>query len=476
MTTNSPFARSTTFILLVLSIAVALPLLALSFYNHPSPADDYCFAATSLQYGFWQSQHIYYDGWSGRFFHNFLVHGSPLTYGWYGGYKVIPVVVLSLLALGLYAFSSQLLYRSFGLLTKIGLAAGFFVGFVATLASLSEYLYWYPGIACYSLSSIFLLFLLALLLAHQRTGFGLQPAYLIPESLLIVGIVGSSETSMVMVMSVLALIAFGELLLRRRLSVAIILLFIVGSIACYYLITAPGNAVRMGSNPNSANIPQTLLSALRYSAGYLARQFFATPLLPLSVLYLPIAYRLTQNKPLPTYLRLHPVWGILHGGATIIALISLHFYGVGVAPALRLVNLINLVFWLSWGYNLTLLVIVLRPYLQVETWTRYARPIAVITLIWTALTISFGPVLRLAYGDWLSGRASRYDQAMQERYKQLAQPGNDTAVLTPLPAFPMSLFMEDVKNDPKHLWNRCWADYYHKKIIVLQDKPAPAIR
>lgn len=424
-----------------------------------------------MRYGFWQSQQIYYDGWSGRFFHNFLVHGSPLTFGWYEGYKIYPIVLLSLLALSFYAFASQWLYNAFVFNTKLAFAAGLFVGFVATLTSLSEYLYWYAGMACYSLSSVFLLFLLAVLLAHQRRGFGFEPGHLLLESLLILGIIGSSETSMVMVMSVLGMIAFGELVLRRRLSIATLILLVVGAIGCYYLISAPGNAIRMGSNPNSRDIPLTLLSSLQFAVGYVARQIFLTPLLPLSLLYVPVAYRLTANRPLPTYLRIHPLLALLHGAVTVLILISLHFYAVGVAPAYRLVNLINLVFWLSWGYNLTLLVVVFRP--QPESWQRFARPITIVALLWVAVAIGTGPVLPMAYGDWISGRAAQYDQAMQERYNQMAQVGDDTARVSPLSVYPASLFMEDVKSDPNHLWNRCWADYYHKKTIVLKDSPAP---
>ena len=396
MTTSSPLARSVPFVLLLFALAISLPLVVLAFYNHPSPTDDYCFANTSMRYGFWESQQIYYDGWSGRFFHNFIVHGSPLTFGWLAGYKVYPIVLLILLALSFYAFASQWLHGSFGTRAKLGLAAGLFVGFMATLASLAEFLYWYAGMACYSLSGVFLLFLLAVLLAHQRRGFGWQPGYIILESLLLTGIIGSSETSMVMGMSVVGLIAVGELIQRRRLSVAILVLLGVGIISCYFLIKAPGNAIRMGMNPNSANIPLTLLSSLKYAAGYVARQLFLTPLLPLSILYLPIAYKLTATRPLPAYLRLHPLLALLHGAATVLVLISLHFYAVGVPPAHRLVNIINLVFWLSWGYNLTLWAAASHARLQPVSWSRYAQSIAVIALgldsprhrVWASYAIS----------------------------------------------------------------------------------------
>lgn len=423
-----------------------------------------------MRYGFWESQQIYYDGWSGRFFHNFIVHGSPLVLHWLTGYKVYPVVLLILLLLACYAFASQWLY-GFNARSKLTVAAGLFLGFVGTLASLAEFLYWYAGMACYSLSAVFLLFLLAVLLAHQRRGFGVQPGYLLLESGLLLGIIGSSETSMVMGMSVLGLVAFGGLVIHRRLSVAILVLLVVGGVGCYFLIKAPGNAIRMGMNPNSANIPLTLLSSLTYSVGYLARQLFLTPLLPLSVLYWPIAVKLAQKRPLPTYLKLHPVWGLLHGAATVLVLISLHFYAVGVPPAHRLVNIINLVFWLSWGYNLTLLAVVFKTRWQLERWL-LARPMLVSgVLAWAILAVGFGPVVRLAYGDWLSGRAARYDAAMKQRYQQMAETQASAVTVVPLDAYPVSMVMEDVKTNPEHLWNRCWADYYGKKTVTLKAIP-----
>lgn len=473
MTDSTPLPRFVTVALVILALVVVVPLVALSFYNHPSPADDYCFANTAMRYGFWQSQQIYYDGWSGRFFHNFVVHSSPLTFGWYDGYKIYPVVLLGLLLLSFYALASQWTKGAAG--TKLALTAGLFIGFVVSLAGLPEFLYWYAGMACYSMSAVFFLFLLALLLAHQRRGFGLLPGFLLLESVLITGIIGSSETSMVMVMSVLALIAWGELLQRRNISLTTLILLGVGAVGCYYLMTAPGNTIRMNSNPNSSNIPLTVQSSLRYAVGYVTHQLFGTPLLPLTALYLPLAYRLTA-QPLPAYLRLHPVWALLYGGATVLVLISLHFYGVGIPPVSRLVNLINLVFWLSWAYTLTLLVVQMRSRWSLNSVMTYARPVAGVALLATALYVGTGTVVPTAYGDWLSGRAATFDRAMQQRYEQLATSADSVDTVTPLPYYPASLFLEDVKNDPQHLWNRCWADYYHKKTIVLTETPAQPLR
>ena len=290
-------------------------------------------------------------------------------------------------------------------------------------------------------------------------------------------IVGASEMTMVLVMSVLALIAFVELLQRRRLSVTILILLGVGLVSCYYLFKAPGNAIRMGGNPNSSNIPLTLTSSLRYAANYILRQLFLTPWVPLSLLYLPVAWHLVgklsttsdQSRSLPPYLRVSPLLGMLYGLATVLALISLHFYGVGIPPIPRLINVVNLTFWLNWLYSLTLWTAILRYRLLPSYWQTYARPVAYIAFIWAVLAASFGPLVPVVYGDWLSGRAAQYDQAMKDRYAQLASSDSQVSLLAPLPNYPASLFLEDIHTDPKHLWNRCWADYFHKKTIILTD-------
>ncbi|MVM28716.1 hypothetical protein GO755_01635 [Spirosoma sp. HMF4905] len=472
-----PLVRVITGALLAFVGVLVVPLIALATFNHPSPTDDYCFANTAMKYGFWEAQQLYYDGWTGRFFHNFIVHTNPLVIGWYGGYKVYPVIFLAILLASFYALSSQWLYRIAGVGVKSALAAGLFIGFMATLASIPEYLYWYTGLASYGLSSALFLLLLATMLAHQRQGFGLQPGYLVAESLLVAAIIGSSEMTMVLMLSVLGLIAFVDLLLRRQIAVPTLILLAVAGLSCYFLMKAPGNAIRLGGNPNSSNIPLTLVSSLRYAGPYALQQIVRTPWLPLSLLYLPFAWQLinsysgSQLNKLPAYLRVHPLLGMLHGFATVLALISLHFYGVGIPPIPRLINVVNLTFWLSWMYNLTLWVAFLRPRLQLDQWQINTRLLAYVLLVWALASAVVGPVIPVVYGDWLSGRAAQYDHEMEQRYAQLARPGNQISSIAPLSNYPVSLFLEDIHSDPKYLWNRCWADYFHKKAIILAETP-----
>lgn len=474
-----PLSRIITVLLALFATVIITPLIALATHNHPSPTDDYCFTNTALHFGFWKAQQLYYDGWTGRFFHNFIVHTNPLVIGWYGGYKIYPVILLMLLIGGCYALASQWLHRAVEVEGKVGVALGIFIGFITTLTGIPEYLYWYTGLASYGLSSTLFLFLLAILIAHQRRGFGLLPGYILAESLLVTAIIGSSEMTMVLILSVLGLLVFGEFIQRRRLSVTSLILLVVAAISCYFLMKAPGNAIRLGGNPEGRNIPFTLMASLRYAATYVPRQLLFTPWLPLSLLYLPIAWKLVGSRrrmaDLPPYLRVHPLLGIAHGAATVLALISLHFYGVGIPPIPRLINLVNLAFWLSLLYNLTLVIVAFRHRLQPSQLQPYMRSLMLAFVIWAIVVASTGPVLPLVYGDWLSGRAAQFDRAMQERYIQLAKSSNLEGLLAPLPTYPASLFLEDIHTDPKHLWNRCWAEYFHKQTITMTgEQPQPA--
>lgn len=480
MNSSVPLSRLLAILLPLFAVVILVPLVALALYNHPSPTDDYCFADTSLRYGFWQAQQIYYNGWSGRYFHNFLVHSNPLVFDWYGGFKVYPVIFLTVMLLCFYALASQLVHRSFGTGIKLALASGLFIGFVVTIPGIAAYFYWYPGFATYGLSSVLFLLLLATLIAHQRQGYTWQSSYLLAETLLILVIVGSSEMAMVLVMSALCLLAFAEWLQRRRLSATTLLLLGIGAVACYFLLTAPGNAIRMGGNPNSSNIPLTLTSSLLYMGKYIIRQLVSTPWVPLSLLYLPVAWQLvrSQDSPgkagvLPPYLRVHPLLATVYGLLTVMALISLHFYGVGVPPIPRLINVVNLTFWLSWLYTLTLWVALLRHRLLPSYWQTYARPVGLILFVWVVVAAAFGPMLPVVYGDWLSGRAAQYDREMLGRYALLDQSGDGTVVIAPLTHYPASLFIEDIHDNPEYLWNRCWANFFHKKTIILSGTQPP---
>lgn len=467
----SPPAIVVTLLLLSCFAVTVLLLSALAGYNHPSPVDDYCFADTAIRHGYWQAQVFYYNGWSGRFFQNFIVHGGPLTFGWRDGYIIFPPIILLMLFGSGYFLFRQLSRSLIPARSAALMAAAFLVLYISDLYSLPEFLYWFTGLACYSLSCLFFMVLIGLFIKHDQRNFRLSWPLLLLQSLLVVSIIGSSETSMLMVMSFLAMVGFCILIYKRTVPLQWILLMAVAGIACYFLIKAPGNYIRLSGNPHSQELIPSVKSTLKYGITYLTHQLLKTPLLPLTLLYLPIAYQLTSaGSRVRKYFSLHPVLAFGYYAVTVLASIFLHFWAVGIPPAMRLLNTINLVFLLGWFFNITLCV-----YLARRLWStltpiaHYNWPLVLIAGLGLGITFITNSNIQMVVGDLMSGRAKAYDQAMNERYRLLAATRNDTLALDALPVEPASLVLEDVRTNPEHLWNRCWANYFDHKAVFLHD-------
>ncbi|MFC5410395.1 hypothetical protein ACFPMF_13805 [Larkinella bovis] len=461
------------FLLIGSLLLVIFPLIALAFYNQPSLVDDYCFADTARQHGVWQAQQFYYDGWTGRYFHNFMVHTGPLVWEWYGAYAVFPIVLLGLLWLGFFFLVQQLTRTILSFTEQAVAASAASFLFISQLVSIPEFFYWYPGLACYSVSCVCFLFLLGTLVAHDRIQFRLNAGYLVIESLLMAIIIGSSETSMIMAMALLGTVLLGILIYRRKLPVSLLLLAVISCICCYYLIKAPGNAVRMGGNKLSQDLVFSVTQTVKYCWSYFPQQLFQTPLLLISFLFLPIAYRLTDRQnPARRYFEIHPLLAFLPYLGLLFVLTMLHYWAVGVQPVPRLLNSVNLILTVGWFYNLTIWVRVFRQNAGTFSFlTRYQWVFLVLVTVGLAYVTYRNKNLRMAYEDLRSGRARAFHEAFEKRFELMATTPGDTVVLSPLPVSPVSLVLGDLDPDPKGLWNRCWAGYYHKKGVKLRAVP-----
>jgi hypothetical protein len=82
----------------------------------------------------------------------------------------------------------------------------------------------------------------------------------------------------------------------------------------------------------------------------------------------------------------------------------------------------------------------------------------------------YGQNLRTMYADIRLGIAKRYDQEMTQRYTQIRESKSDTIYIAPLKNIPKSLCFDDIKTTEKHLWNKCYATYFEKKVIILKEE------
>ena len=447
-----------------------VPLLVLSFFNHPSAADDYCFADTAVRHGFWQAQHFYYDGWTGRYFSNFLVHGNPLVWGWYDGFRLIPLLAVTGLLTSIYSLVMELL-RGQQRHTHILTTAVLFFIMIVALQSSVEAFFWTAAVAAYTVPTALTFYLLAVIIRWYRLKEGpIKWLTVVWACFLVFAIVGSGETNLILLVLLLMALAGYRLLFLQRVDLFLGGLIIVSLISSWLLFRAPGNAIRMGGNPHSGDFIASFLASFGWLAQSLGLWLLRTPVLPISVLYVPLALRLLRPGS--------PVRSLFQVPAGVVALVYIgllaamifpSYYGIGVPPAFRTMNVIYDFALIGWFYMLTVWIYFINQLgWRIE---RFSVPVAVpiLTGIWVVLSIWLSDPLKLIYNDLLRGHAATYNREMNERHDQLLQPG-DNLRLKPLSVYPPSLFVEDIKKDPKFLWNTCQAGYYGHKTIVLDAK------
>ena len=463
-----------------LFLLACLPLLCLSFYNHPSAADDYCFADTAVRYGFWPAQTYYYNGWTGRYFSNMLVHANPLVWGWYDGFRIIPILAVTALVSSLFTLVSELL-RGESFKTRLLTTGILFFLIVLALRSVVEAFFWTAAIAAYTVPTVLTIYLLAVMIRWYRQPAGWNKRLTVVwAGFLVFASIGSGETNLILLVLLLLTIAGYRLVFQRMFDPFLLFLVGVALFSAWLLFRAPGNAIRMGGNPQSGE----LVTSMGASFGWLARSvgewLLKTPILPLSVLFWPLARRITRpGSPnarlfdLPAGLLTAVYAGLL--AATIFP----SYYGIGLPPFARTMNVLFVFFTLGWFFVLTVWAgrverragasqsgLVERRAGSAASAAGTNTLALVLTGLWLVGSIAFSTSLRQLYTDLLGGRAATYDREMNERHRLLQSPG-DTLRFAPISVYPPSLFVEDIRPERTHWWNRCQSGYYGHKAIIL---------
>lgn len=473
ITNLSPLRNAVALILFGIAL---LPLLILSFYNHPSAIDDFCFADTAVRHGVWQSQKFYYDGWTGRYFSNLVVHASPLVWGWYDAYRIIPILLIIAWIVSLYTLVSELM-PTLPVGTRLIAVCLVFFLYILVLPSPVESFFWLAAVASYTIPTLFSFYLLTVIIRwYNLRQQPLKTLTTIWACFLVFAIVGSSETNLVWVLIMLGGLLGYRLVFQRQLDWFLAGLLVMALFSTWLLFRAPGNAIRMGGNPHSGDFLFSAGSAFGYLAKEILWWLIHTPVLVLGILWIPLVRRLSRSdNPTRRYFMVHPLLATVFWLGLLGGLIFPSYYGVGIDPAPRVMNVVYAFFLLGWFYLIALWV----AYTERQSWfdrrlkTAQSIWITGIAFLWIGATVYKSTSLRQIYGDWLSGRAATYNREMNERQRILNDPAVEVAHLPALTASPPTIFNGDIDpSDPKHLWNRCEAGYYGKKMVILDSLTA----
>nr|MCU0470447.1 hypothetical protein [Arcicella sp.] len=420
-------------------------------------------------HGFWQAQKFYYEGWSGRYFSNMIFHATPLAYGVFWFVKVMPLLILGLLFHAIYTFIGEILKPSKS--NQLLLSATFLSIFILFSSSVVDTFFWYTSVFIFPTSFCYFLYLIVVILRYYQPQYQrIKYPIALLAATLVFFIVGSNEVMMLFIIGLLGMVWFYMLVFEKRFDGFIFTLMLVGLYFAYFwVIKAKGNEVRLvGGNLMGGAIGLSLKNAL-FST-------FKNMFIWLKLLFPAIIiYRwgfLYKNHSIvdKPYFDV-PVWIV---ACALVLLLFLMFfvihYGNDMGVPDRVKNIIFAVFSIGVFYIITIV-----HYYYPTEWELDSsiKTVGVIILMIVSLIKppkSTTQNLKTMYADIRLGIAKRYDQEMTARYEHIRTSKSDTVYVKPLKNIPKSLCFDEIKDTEKHLWNKCYATYFEKKVIILKEE------
>lgn len=459
MLTLKNASNSALWLLFLISV---IPIGILAMYNHPSVDDDFCFAYMTRDYGFWEAQKLYYEGWSGRYISNMIFHATPLAFGNFWFVKVMPFLIFGFLFHAIYTFIGEVLNPTQP--NRFLLTATFLSIFVIFSPSIIDTFYWYSSVFIFPTSFGFFLYLIVVLLRFYEPHYQ-RIKYLtaLLAATLVFLIVGSNEVMMLFVIGILGIIWGYILLFKKRFDVFIFTLMLIGLYFAYFwVVQAKGNQVRLvGGNVLGGAITLSLTNALKST-------IFDG--LKWSLILSPFAYLYSSSLPnresVKAIFKIN-VWIVILGLFTVLFMMFfvIH-YGNDMGVPDRVKNVIFEVFLIGYFYICT---IIKHSYSVSYKLKSSLISYGIAALIICFFIFRYGQNLHIMYADIRLGIAKRYDQEMTQRYTKIRESKSDTVYVASLKNIPKSLCFDDIKTTEKHLWNKCYADYFKRKVIILRE-------
>lgn len=464
-----------------------LPFVVLAFDSHPA-LDDFSDAVLRRRLGFWAAQRELYQKWTGRYTTSlFLTDTSPLRWAdaWPRYYFLVGWSALLALAGGLYACWTTLTGAAWPRRERL-LATGVVLALWLTqAASIAECLYWYNAVAVYTWPAALLLWWLVALVRLVRTAPGARGSFgrALVAGGLGVAVVGSNEVAALVVLAGLGYAAIWAWCWHRHRLPAVGGLLAVALLAAAVSFLAPGNGYRLHVIQHQPQLLHALAGSGAAAAYFSVNWLGAGLLLAATALALPALARLIARPSGAAHglSRVPPLW-LGMGLLLVLVLVNMpSYWATGGMMPLRARAVVWLFFLVGW---LALVLAALGA--AVRRWpvlphvaTGWPRP--VVAALWAGGLLAFvtdhnvrlvhavagvgSNNVVLAYRDWLSGAAGRYDQQQRARYRQLqAQPAPRQRVPA-LTEEPPSLLYLDITTDTAYWGNKAYAQYFHREAV-----------
>lgn len=454
----------------LLFLITVVPVGILAFYNHPSVADDYCFAYMTRDVGFWQAQKFYYEGWSGRYISNMIFHATPLAFGVFWFVKVMPFLILGLLYHAMYSLIGELLKPSRqGQLLSAATLLSLFIIFSSSVV---DTFYWYTSVFIFPTSLCYFLYLIVVILRYYQPKYQkIKYPIALLAATLVFFMVGSNEVMMLFILVFLGMIWLYILVFEKRFDGFIFFLLMVGAYFAYFwVIKAKGNEIRMaaaGGQVFGGAIVQSLINALKSTISNFIKWLSAW--IFFGAIYNSFLHKFIPERPQAIF-KVN-IWIIVL--ALFILIFFMFFvihYGNDMGVPERVNNIIFAIYLIGVFYITTIAHYDYPNLFPVNNQLNNIASISILSILFSSYIFLFDGNIKTMYADIRLGIAKRYDQEMTQRYNHIMTSKTDTIYVAPLKNIPKSLCFDEIKTNEQHLWNKCYATYFGKKVIILKEE------
>lgn len=444
-----------------------LPFAVLFFFNHPS-ADDWGLSENTKIRGFLDTQQHYYKNWTGKYFSNALLSYNPLYFNSLFGYKMLTLFLMILFIYVLYALISELTGKALNFKEKFLMTLSIMFLYLYAMPSLSQSFYWLTASVVYQFGilmiMLFLLIYAKITNPQDTSSVGLLTFLCV---LLLIAIAGCSEMAMVTGVLMISLIVISKLITERKINGRLILFAITTSLSSYVLLSAPGNSVRGSQYPDSHKLMPSLITTFSTLTDYLISWIFLTPLIFITILIIPVLYKLIKNsEKKPVSIFVNPLYTSVVLLGVLFVLFFTPVWSLGRSPFNRTVNIIYFVFLIGWFYNITVMIYSLSRKFKFNT-GRIPKYIYTAALIISVLFLLKKNNVKNAYTDLLRGSAVRYNNELNSRYDFLESTSSDSLTVQQLVNTPRTIFFTDITPDPTLEFNLMYAHYFNKRYISV---------
>jgi hypothetical protein len=464
---------------LILLALLVLPFLLLCIFIHPS-ADDYILTADTWRDGiFGHSVKVYFE-WSGRYFATFIFSLNPLVFGWYTGYKLLPIFLLALFYYGIYYLIKNILNNETSAVRQHLISLIIFLVFLNNIPSPSECIYWMSASLTYFLPSALMLILSGLIIKSTYSEEH-KSKNIVLIVLLSIIITGSNEVHMILLFIASSLLCVYSLITKKKIKKVHLIFWITVLLATLIVICAPGNYSRMSLFKGNADIifsfKLSILAFIKISVKLIQDPAFII----VTMVMIACLPGLRKNKRFLDIIKLSPFYTF---PISIIIIFCFYFvvtYSTGLNPALRIHNTVMLIFIFLWFFNIAILhnyLLSKNKIMLIEVPPTLINLIAVGAFILTITQFSKvpgkeivceGDIFRAGYD--LIFNAPAYNQEMNERNKLIEhaiKEGRRYIEVPPIKTKPLSIFFIDITKETDNWINYSASEYFGLDSIKLK--------